>query len=168
MPAELARRCIQRKYAVCVEVGSFSIAAVEAVGGIAGRQNHDPAFSIDVDQSPETGPGAILPAIGAPGFGSGFFGLRDRMKLPDEFAGSRVEGAGIAAWSTAWTFLRAGAHDDEIAIDRRRRGHAIACSGKTIGHAGPEVDLAIVAKCRNRFARCRHRAQSGDRRRYRR
>ena len=146
IPAKFSGGGIKGDDAVGVEVRSFAIGAIKAVGGIAEWDEDEAALVVNGHGAPGAGAGAIFPAIGSPSLVAGLTEARHGMEAPDEFAGAGVEGARIAAGAFAGTFLRGGTEDDQTLIDGGWRSDGVVRVGIVIGDSGAEVDFAVVAE----------------------
>jgi hypothetical protein len=104
------------------------------------------ARRIDRHRRPDIG-GASLPPAFAPGDGGGIVGAAgDRVPIPMQGAGPRIEGAHRAArLIDPLVVADRGADDNEIRIDRRRRRH-LPLAGPEQRLARLDPDLAILAE----------------------
>src|SRR6185437_15999445 len=111
-----------------------------------------PALHVDVHETPETRPRAILPPFGSPGVMTRFPRPRHSMEFPDQLSRARIESARIAARPERRPLLRIRPDNHQVAIDRGRRRHAVPRAWEPIGNASAQIDRAVVPEPRDRFA----------------
>src|SRR5262249_28741220 len=132
---------------VGVQVRTFAVAAIEAVGRVPDGEEDQAALDIDRGEAPLTRAATIPPAFRTPGIAAGFAGLRNGVEAPQKLAGANVEATRIAAGTEAWTLLRARTDDQHVAIDDRRRGHTVRRARKLVCDPGAKIERAVIAKC---------------------
>ena len=87
------------------------------------------------------------PGLAGPGHG---------VEAPDQRARAHVVGADVAGGAARRELLQERARDDEVAVDRRRRGDARACALRPgVGHARAQVHHAALAEVGAQAARAR-------------
>src|SRR5690348_562244 len=81
-----------------------------------------------------------------PGLVVRFTRLRNRVKAPDGFAGTDIEGARITARPMAAVFLRARRNNHQIFIDCRRGAEFVLRFRELICNPGAQMNNAVVAE----------------------
>src|SRR5206468_9528176 len=120
--------------------------AVHVRAGTADRLIHDSAFLIKRQREcPNVVAGAILPAVEAPSFGSGFAIARDGMKFPKLLTRARIVGVRIADFTGARLELRSNVALAG-AIEIRARQNDVLINGGSAVVRHLQLDLAVVAE----------------------
>ena len=145
VPFQLAGRRVERDDGVAVQVRALAIAAVVVGRRRTDRRVDDAALGVDGEERPDVGAGSVLPAVAFPRLDARLAGARDGVERPQQLAGLRVPAADVAVETGARRLLAVvAAGDDDVLVDRRRRGEAEAAVD-VAADARLEIDRARVA-----------------------
>ncbi len=125
MPAQVAGRRVECDQRVGVEVGPGPIAAVEVVRRGTERQEHQASRLVDAHRRPDVDAGAPLPGILGPRVVAWLSRPRHGVEQPPLLSRPHIKRAHVSGRATRHALRRHGADDDQVAVNRRRRGHAV-------------------------------------------
>src|SRR5262249_13602049 len=79
----------------------------------------------------------------------------NRVKSPDQLAGTNIEGTHDAARSSGRVFGNRSSCYDKVLINSRRRSYGVFCAGKSVRNSSPQIDRSIFSKIVARRSRPR-------------
>ncbi len=154
MPQPLAGRSIKGKKRIGEEIVAETVASVKIENRAARRHIQNPAPGIERHSGPVICGARLLPRIGRPGFGALLARMRDRMEPPAQRPRAHVERANVARRS-GMSLRIPPPNNDEVLIDQTRRGQRDRLLRVIATQVFAQIEPAILAEVRQRFARCR-------------
>ncbi len=154
VPEPLSGSGVQRKDAVAEQIGTRAVGPVEIELRAARRHVDDTAAFVDRELAPVVGAAHGLPGVGRPCFVAELAGAWHRVKRPDKRAGEDIERSDVARRRPV--LLVGGRIREAAGFRRRARAFRLDVDGQRIAiEASPQIDAAVDAKRKNRFARAR-------------
>src|SRR4029453_6567204 len=138
-----------RDEAVCEEIVSFPVSAVEVVACRSEWNENDAILFIDCEFAPVVdAAGACSDGFLRPGVGAELVGLGNAVEGPLQFAGKDVIGAHVSRCGIEICSARRKRHDDGVLVDPA--GIATGPAYSTVRlRAG--IDAAVISECRDRL-----------------
>ena len=166
VPHALAGLRVERHQRLGEQVGAGPMAAVEVVGRRAERQVDVAELFVGRHVRPHVGAAGVGPRIVAPRLVAELALLRNRMNRPQPLAGAHVEAADVAArpFLVRRAVVNAGADDDHVAADDRRRAHRVIGRAHRVARARPSGRCGRPRRTTCRARRSSHRSRSDTRR----
>jgi len=137
-PFHLARVCVQSDQRIAVQIVALAIEAIIIAGWASERGVEQAALGIHRHvEAPVVNASAILPSVLRPGVVTGLARPRDRVKIPNRRARTRIVSARVARFPGSRLFGNICADEDEVLENGRWR---------VVGHH--QVDFALFTEAR--------------------
>src|SRR6266446_8450681 len=151
VPYPLSSFCVHRNEAVSEQIVTNAIRAIKIKCSRSGRDEDDAALLIDGHSSPIVRRAAGFSRAGWPGVITKFAVVRNGVKRPTKFAGTRIVGAHVTGRSRQ-SFGIASSHDDQVLVHNPRAGQGDRLLLGVAPQVFAKIDSSILAKGRNGLA----------------